>query len=646
MSDFRNIFPDDSNDEDAQRDTDHSFLNKLDEKIYARRPEAFTDMRTKLIKKDLKNFSWEKGAINKKQEANYNINLAPAKKGFSLFSLSFLVFSIIIFLGSIAYAFYSLSIGGFTVKQDSIEMKLDLPSIANSGQNITGRINIANTNKVEFIESMLAIDIVNPDESIENVSQIEIGKVSSGQNIEKNLSFSLNGRENEVKNLKFTLFYKVKDSDSTFEKNISHSVKISKSQVIVNLTGPKSITLGQVSEYRISVRGGDAAVPSVAVQLDLPRDLQIIESSVNAESKNYFVIGDLKAGEEKILSIKTKYKVGQELIDSFSIKVTVGTSGESKVKDILSENSIDVALAALPFKVAVSMSGKEDSTLYFSGKTPKVKVTVSNVSQSMVQNGVLDIKLSGGLFNAKTVSISGAQYDAGLGTIRATQETNKALKELRPGEKVEFEIAYQDLNQTNQSNARRLIIDTSFTADIPDSVNSPAATKVLTTLLPKDNTNVVLKTYYFSGAFKNIGPMPPRIGQKTSYTVIASIDTLGGFDKGVFTTTLPEYVTFIESSEGTAVYKKDKRELVWSIGSMQKSSGEVLSINKKEISFRVSITPSPDQFRLSPDLTRDSKFEAIGIDKNVISIEVPNVNINFSQDPKYQSAKGYAEVAQ
>jgi hypothetical protein len=637
---LNNIFP-----KDAEETQD--FLKKLDEKVYSRNRPAFTDMRTRLALKQNKDFSAMNLSKTKSPGKNFKIDLKPVNKTFSLLTLSFLVISIIVFIGSLAYAFFSLTKGGLVLRQDKIDILLDLPNFTNSGASINGEVTIKNSNRVEFIDSTLSIDIVDKkDGSRQNITQIDIGNVSSGQSVSKNMTLSLNGREGDIKNIETTLFYRLVASEPIVKKSISQEVKIAKSPVILNLTGPKSISIGQLSEYRVSIRGGDEVIPSVAIKLDLPKDMKIVDSSVSPSAKDYFNIGDLKKGEEKVLTFKTEYKEGKELIDNFSIKVQVGVSGDQSIKDILAEESMFLTLSATPFKISASMDDQTGQVQYFSGKNPKLKIIVTNVSNAPIKNGVLNIKFAGGLLNPKAVTVGGAQYDAGVSSARATQETNKKLKEMLPGEKVEFEINYQDLKQTNVSSTRRLLVETVFSADVPDSINSPATSRLSLNLLPKDNTNVSLKTLYFSGAFKNTGPMPPRIGQKTSYTVVANIDTLGGFDKGVMTIILPEYVQYIESSESTAVYKKDKREVIWTIGSMQKSSGDILSINKKEMSFKVSITPSPDQFRLSPNLTKGTRFEAIGIDKNIISLEVPDVTINFSQDPKYESSKSYADVAE
>lgn len=621
-----------------------SFLDKVDERTYSRNQGAFSDVRSKLSRPEVKDYAWQKGekvVVEKKA-----FNTGPAKSAFSTISVGFFFFALILFIGSMAYALYAITYGSKSVKQDNISMSLNIPSFTNSGQEINGELEIVNTNTVELLQVVASINVETDVGVTQPITQFELGSVSPGQSITKNINFTLNGREGEVKKVKTTLFYKVNENEQTLEKSITQDISITKSPVIVNFSGPKNMSLGQVGQYVVSVRGGSGSVPGVGVKLELPRDFNILETSSTPNGKNYFDLGPLKEGEEKKLTFKAEFHERVELAQNFTLKAVVGISGAEDITDILAENSLGVNLKNTPFSIKFESDTETGNNLFFSGKTSKIKVTVNNESSDPIKNGILSIKLSGGLLNSKAVSVSGAQYDAGQNLIRATGETNKALVEMLPKEKAEFVIEFKDTNTTNINTSRKILVDTSFTADIVDVAASPATVRSLLTLQPKDNTILTLNTLYFSGPYKNEGPVPPKIGVKTTYTIVAGVETLGGFTKGLYTLTLPEYVEFIEANDKSIGYRKDKREVVWTVGDMKKSAGDILTVNKKEVAIKVSIIPSPDQFRLSPQLTKSAKFEALGLDRVNILTDVPNVSINFYTDPKYEFSKSYGAVVE
>jgi hypothetical protein len=532
-----------------------------------------------------------------------------------------------------------VTFGGKSVKQDNIEMALEVPPFTNSGQELNGELRLANKNSVPFLSSVVNISVETEGQVTQNIVQFDVGDVSSGQEIVKNVNFTLNGKEGEIKNVKTSLFYKVNPNEATIEKTITQEIKITKSPVIVNFSGPKTMSLGQVGEYVVSVRAGSGSVAGVGVRLDLPRDFVLLETSVTPRGKNYFDFGPLKDGEEKKLTFKAEFRERVELAENFTLKAVVGISGEEDVSEVIAENTLGITLKNTPFSIAFASDNETGNNLFFSGKTSKVKVTITNESSEAIKNAILNIKLSGGLLNNKAISVTGAQYDAGQNVIKASGETNKTLVEMLPKEKAEFTIEFKDTNTTNINTSRKIIADVSFTADVADTSASPATVRSRLTLLPKDNTLLTLSTLYFSGPFKNDGSVPPKIGEKTTYTMVAGVETLGGFTKGVYTISLPEYVEYIEANDKSVTYRKDKREIVWTVGDMQKSSGDILTVNKKEVAMRVSIIPSPDQLRLSPALTKSAKFEAIGLDKVNILSDIPNVNINFYTDPKYEFSK-------
>jgi hypothetical protein len=218
------------------------------------------------------------------------------------------------------------------------------------------------------------------------------------------------------------------------------------------------------------------------------------------------------------------------------------------------------------------------------------------------------------------------------------------LKEIAPGKSVSFDIQLQDTTQTNVNASRKIVFDATFTGDVPDTSISPATIRKTTTLLPKDNTIASLKTLYFSGPFKNDGAMPPKVGTKNTYTIVANIETYGGFTKGVFTTKLPPYVEYIRSDSQNVKYSKSTREVVWTIGDVIPQDTTLININKREVAFQVSIIPSPDQAKQSPKLTAGSDFTGVAIDKTALEVNVSDVDINFPKDPKYEFSKGYGQV--
>lgn len=621
-----------------------SFLDKVDERLYSRDKSAFSDVRSKLSRPDMKEYAWQKSEPVAKEKIQ--INTAPAKSAFSVVSMGFFIFAIILFLGSISYALYAIGFGNASIKQDNIQLILDVPSFTNSGQEINGELKITNTNAAELLQSTVSVNLTTDAGVSQTIAQFDLGTISPGQVVQKNVNVVVNGREGELKHLKTILYYKINNKEQLLEKSVAQDITITKSPVIVNFSGPKTMSLGQVGKYVVSVRGGSGVVSGVGVRIDLPKDFSLLETSLSPKGKNYFDLGPLKEGEEKTLTFSAEFRDKIELASNFTLKATVGTSGEEDIVDVLAENSLGINLKNTPFSLSFKTDGDAGTNLFFSGKTSKVVLTVKNESKDSIKNGVLMVKLSGGLLNSRAVSVSGAQYDAGQATIRATAETNQSLVEMLPGEKAEFVIEFKDTGTTNINASRKIIADAAFTADITDTTASPATVKSKLTLQPKDSTKLTLNTLYFSGPFKNEGPVPPKVGVKTTYTLVAGVETLGGFTKGVYTIDLPEYVEFIEANDPTVTYRKDKRQIVWVVGEMRKSTGEILTVNKKEIAIRVSLLPSPDQLKLSPQLTKSAHFEAVGLDRTDIVSDITNVNINFYSDPKYEFSKSYGTVVE
>jgi hypothetical protein len=97
-----------------------------------------------------------------------------------------------------------------------------------------------------------------------------------------------------------------------------------------------------------------------------------------------------------------------------------------------------------------------------------------------------------------------------------------------------------------------------------------------------------------SGPIQNTGPIPPRVGTKTTYTLKWKISGVtSALRDGTVRTTLPSYVTWTNASvvstgQSTLVYNSSTREVVWTPGAIAAGS-------QPEAAFQVAITPSGSQ---------------------------------------------------
>ncbi|MCX6713987.1 MAG: hypothetical protein NTV48_02685, partial [Candidatus Vogelbacteria bacterium] len=138
------------------------------------------------------------------------------------------------------------------------------------------------------------------------------------------------------------------------------------------------------------------------------------------------------------------------------------------------------------------------------------------------------------------------------------------------------------------------------------------------------------------GPFKNTGPIPPKVGQETTYTIVWTVkNTSNDIRNAVVTATLPVYLKWlgvIEPLSENVVFKPGSREISWNIGNIPAGTG-VFSL-PRQLSFQVSLTPSLSQLRQPVNLLSETNFSAEDTFTNTtVSAKVKGVDTTVAADP-------------
>jgi hypothetical protein len=630
-----------------QEGEDVGFLDKLDEKLYSRGRNNYDETRSRLTKPTKKpDFSWNSD-IKKNGSIQYEIQYESIKKNFSFLALGAFIFSFILMLGAFAYAFWSINFAGNTIRQDKIELDLTIANFTEADKSLAGEIKVANKNRTSFSDSYLSLDLLDSGSGLtRNITQIDLGEVKSGELVNKNINLNLVGKEGAEENLTLTLFYKVPKSDSVFQKSLSQKILITKSPVSIAMFGPKSLSVEQEGEYSIKVRGVSESIQHIYLELNPPKQMFVLSPNFTEISKNIYDLGQLKQGEEKEFKFKGVFKEVQEFTERFTLKAKVGDYADGTLVNSYAENSYSLTLENLPISILVSSDSQSGNKIYFTSKEPKVKIQVKNDSGSKLKNGDLQIRLLGGLFNQKSVSVKGAEYNSATGVIYANGETTDNMKDIDIDETFEVEAEFKNLSSTSFISNKNITLEILFKAENTNNTGLPSIKKFVSVLTPKQIVKLDAMAMYFSGPLKNSGPIPPQVATATTYTVLINVETEGGFTDGKYTAKIPASVRFVKTLDDKVKYNKNTREVVWTVGVIEKPTNNLVQLNKKETAFQVEIIPLPDHVKKSPNLVDSLKFEGIdGTGQEFVSA-FGAVTTNLSKDPKYEISKSWDIVTE
>jgi hypothetical protein len=141
------------------------------------------------------------------------------------------------------------------------------------------------------------------------------------------------------------------------------------------------------------------------------------------------------------------------------------------------------------------------------------------------------------------------------------------------------------------------------------------------------------------GPFANTGPIPPRAEQKTTYTVLWTVNNgFNAIHNTEVTATLPAYVTWVgqtsPSSENIS-YDRNKGTVTWDIGNI--SADMTSARQRREVAFQVLLEPGVNLVGQAPILVDQSKLTAIDdFTGSMLESTQDSITTRFSTDPTYR----------
>ena len=150
------------------------------------------------------------------------------------------------------------------------------------------------------------------------------------------------------------------------------------------------------------------------------------------------------------------------------------------------------------------------------------------------------------------------------------------------------------------------------------------------------------------GPFTNTGPIPPVVNQKTTYTVLWTVDnTSNAVRNAQVTATLPPYVTWlgnVSPSTADVTYDSNSGTVTWNIGSV--NTYTVSSSQRQQAAFQVSFQPGMNQANTEPTIINQATLSATdGWTGGQLPSKQDFLTTSFSTDPSFQAGDQTVQAA-
>lgn len=579
-------------------------------------------------------------------------NMTQTKKS-PIFNKIFIV-AIIFLLFSIIFAFFSFRGGGNNISSDNIDIGLSGPVSIGSGEVLSLEIDVLNKNTVDLETTDLLIEYPDGSRTAENIKTVlkrqreSLQTIKSGEKKTIVVKSILFGEEGDKKSIKIGIEYRVPNSNAIFYKEKVYEIEINSSPVSLLVLAPKETNSGQEIEFKIDVKSNsENEISGLLLEAEFPFGFKPNKSTPEPTFSDNLWSISLKPLEKKTIYIRGTI-VGQD-DEKRTFRFNLGIKEENDEKSI--EVNFISYLEQITIKksfISLSTVINRDATLSdyvtSAGDTVRVDITWSNNMDTKVVNGTLKVKLIGDILDKNSVASGNGFYNSLDNTISWERRNNSEFASIEPGSSGTVSFSFKSLSLISNILKKAPEINMEITMNGSRSGSEGnILTDVLTILSRKViiSSNVLLNSriVYFSGKLINSGPLPPKVGSETTYTVILSVsNSLNDVADGKVIMTLPPYVRWMgvsSPSEEKISFDPIGGEIEWEIGDLYRGVG--YSKSAREIQFQVAFVPSLSHVGSEQILVDNLAFRGMDTFTDTeIKVTNKQLTTNLKTDQKYK----------
>lgn len=516
--------------------------------------------------------------------------------------LAFLI--IIIMLG--------LGVAGFwyshrnTYSREVLKLEILGPPETGLAQEIEYIVRYKNNGNVRLEDPKLIFEYppnsIIPGDSLRITKESEEfgGAIYPGEEKTFHFKARLLGKEEEAKTAKVWLSYRPKNLTARYESSTTFTTVIQKAPLSFEFDLPSKTEPEENFQFRINYFSNvDYPLSDLRVMVDYPPGFKFKDSQPKGIADNEWELGMLN--QTKGGRIKISGKLSGEEGEQKVFRAKLGTWQRGKFV-LLREAFKGIEMISPGLYVTQEINGNPQY-IASPGALLHYEIFFKNIGEEALTNLFLVSKLEGKPFDFGTIKAPRGKFESGDNSVVFDWRTNPDLQFLDSQEegRIEFWIELKEDWEISDSQ-HPLVTNTVYLSKIQEVFETKVSSKL----------KVVQKGYFQDEIFGNSGPIPPKVGEETTYTVTwQAKNYYNSIRNSKVKAVLSDNVELTgeifppENSEDITFDSKSK-EIIWNIGNMDPGVG--VRNGAPNISFQLGLTPTEDQKGKSASLISEAQI--------------------------------------
>lgn len=505
------------------------------------------------------------------------------------------------------------------ISSKNIEITVEGPTTIGGGEEMILQLSIVNKNSVSIKLVDLLIEYPEGTRSVDNLGielprfRESIGTLRPGERVQKTIRAVLFGKENSQKDIAITIEYRIDGSNAIFFAERKYQLTISSSPLSLSINSLKEITSGQSIELSATITSNSTTLmEDVLLVVEYPFGFEFKSARPKPSfGGNVWELGDIKSGGKRTVTIVGTIRGEDE--EERIFRFSTGIQSEKN------ENKLEVAFITFlqsivvkkPFiSVDLALDGStEEEYVSKSGRQIRADITWFNNLPDSIADAEIELKILGNALDKFSVNVEGGFYQSNNNIIFWSRETDSRLALLSPGQSGTVRFSFKSLSLSSGVTLRNPEITFEISVKgkriSSDRVPERITSTLVRTIKIASDLLLNARAVYFSGPFVNSGPIPPKIGIETTYTVVWIVTNVQNAVAGTkVVATIPSYIKWVgmvNPGSESVTFNSIDREIVWNVGEVEAGGGST-SASQREVAFQVAFTPNINQLGSAPIL--------------------------------------------
>ena len=496
----------------------------------------------------------------------------------------------------------------FGSRPQEVSLRIESREEIESGETLTISIPYKNISRTPLREVELTI-ILPPGTRIkEGGTEYEaplritksISDLAPGEERLEELTVRMFGKEKEEGRVDAELGYRPENVGARFTAAASKMFRIVRVPLGITWEIPDTLAQGQDVDLLVRYSSNSRDTFSdLALRIDFPLGFTFKDASPKQSDDGIWNIGDLRAGGSGVVTIRGAVTGDEGEIKTFRSGIGV-YHYDSKSWTPYYDSFTETKIAVTPLFVRGQLERSQE-TAVSPGDQLRFSIHYQNNTLFPLKDVSVRTKIEGTILELPTMTIGqGGVFDFPTRSIVWGPANFERLREVPPGGSgdLSFSLLTKETPPVKSAADRELVIRLTShieASGIPQELVGTDLTHDDSAEF-KVNSKVIFdgKALYTFSALRNSGPVPPKVGQKTTYAVLWEIRNFtNDLTNAEVRATLPPNVKWenvFVPTDAPISYSESSGEVRWKIGKIEAGRG-VLN-PARTVAFRVAVVPS------------------------------------------------------